>query len=656
MITLFDKNNCIDICCNDNECNYVKLAAKDLANDIEKINVYNHKPNIISTPSSSCIIIKTINKSTRAEITKDFEAFTIKTENNSIYITGNGYLGTMWGIYTFSEKFLGISPCYLFDDFEIQKSEYIKIDNIDITDYPKTYGFRGFFINDEDLLTDWIASGGTRNIDYPFYHTTVDTSIIDKVVETALRLKINLIIPASFLDIDNPPEKAIADCVAKRGIFLSQHHIEPCGVSYFTYENYCKRNDLPPQPSFVTNKDIMLEVWKYYVEKWSHYDNVVWQLGLRGKADRPVWANDSAVSDDVKERGQLVSDAISTQYNIIMDITSGTAKYFSSTLWMEGSYLLANNALSFPENTMILFSDIGINQMYGTDFYDIKRLNYYGYGIYYHVQYWGHGPHLAPLTGIDKLLFNLKSAKDMGDTAYCILNVSNIREFSYEIKAYSEMLWDMDSFNTKKYETEYINKYFNGNCNIKETINEYYDSIAELNCRSLENHASNLFNYKYDINATNIKNFVAKDGMIAGWGKRILNHIKENTLNEITQHHTEIYNAVKKSAIRLEELIKQMNDIEGTLNENQSVHYKVKWINSANIIYGLYSWYALVYEASQNSEKRKEKLTNAIKHINNILDFRKCAEYGDFKNWYRGDTKLNTKNLITLTQEVIDIL
>ena len=144
--------------------------------------------------------------------------------------------------------------------------------------------------------------------------------------------------------------------------------------------------------------------------------------------------------------------------------------------------------------------------------------------------------------------------------------------------------------------------------------------------------------------------------MIAGWGKRILNHIKENTLNEITQHHTEIYNAIKKSAIRLEELIKQMNDIEGTLNENQSVHYKVKWINSANIIYGLYSWYALVYEASQNSERRKDKLTNAIKHINNILDYRKCAEYGDFKNWYRGDTKLNTKNLITLTQEVVDIL
>ena len=656
MITIFDKNSCIDICCAENECDYIKLAAEDLAKDIERVNLNNIKPNIITSPSSSCIIIKTISKSTFAEITKDFESFTIKTENNNIIISGNGYLGTMWGIYTFSEKFLNISPCYLFDDFEIQKQECISVNQIDITDYPKTYGFRGFFINDEDLLTDWIYSGGIRNIDYPFYHTTVDTSVIDKVVETALRLKINLIIPASFLDIENPPEKAIADCVARRGIFLSQHHIEPCGVSYFTYENYCKKNGLPQTPSFVTNKETMIKVWKHYVEKWSQYDNVVWQLGLRGKADIPVWANDSSVSEDVKERGFLISDAIATQYNLIMNTTCDKAKYFSSTLWMEGSYLFKNNALTFPENTMILFSDIGINQMYGTDFYDIQRLNEYKYGIYYHVQYWGHGPHLAPLTGIKKLLYNLKIAKENGDTGYCMLNVSNTREFTYEIKAYSEMIWDMNSFVPQKYEKEYTLKYIDGNEQIQKTINEYYDAIAELDCRSLEHHASNLFNYKYDIKAENIKNFVVKDGMIAAWGRNILKHIKENTTDKITIHFNEIYNASKPSAIKLKYIIDEMKTIEKNLNENQALHFKIKWINSANIMYNLYSWYYLVYEASQNPDERKEKLKQATDHINNILEYRKCAECGEFKNWYRGDTKLKTPQLITLTQEVIDSL
>ena len=46
------------------------------------------------------------------------------------------------------------------------------------------------FINDEDLLTDWVESGKKRNMDYPFYKTVADMSVIDKVAETAMRLKI----------------------------------------------------------------------------------------------------------------------------------------------------------------------------------------------------------------------------------------------------------------------------------------------------------------------------------------------------------------------------------------------------------------------------------------------------------------------------------
>ncbi len=49
------------------------------------------------------------------------EGFTIKTEGNRIRIAGDGYLGTMWGIYTFCEQYLGIDPCYLFNDVPPKK-------------------------------------------------------------------------------------------------------------------------------------------------------------------------------------------------------------------------------------------------------------------------------------------------------------------------------------------------------------------------------------------------------------------------------------------------------------------------------------------------------------------------------------------------------
>ena len=58
------------------------------------------------------------------------------------------------------------------------------------------------------------------------------------VVETLLRLKFNLVIPASFLDIENPPEKKLFDAVARRGIYISQHHVEPLGLSHFAFEDF----------------------------------------------------------------------------------------------------------------------------------------------------------------------------------------------------------------------------------------------------------------------------------------------------------------------------------------------------------------------------------------------------------------------------------
>ena len=37
----------------------------------------------------------------------------------------------------------------------------------------------------------------------------------------------------------------------------------------------------------------MENVWSFYVDKWAKYDNVVWQIGLRGLGDdRPIWQDD----------------------------------------------------------------------------------------------------------------------------------------------------------------------------------------------------------------------------------------------------------------------------------------------------------------------------------------------------------------------------
>ncbi len=123
---------------------------------------------------------------------------------------------------------------------------------------------------------------------------------------------------------------------------------------------------------------------------------------------------------------------------IIRAATNGKAKHFTSTLWMEGSTLVEKGYLRFPEDVTMVFADTAPTQLYGDEYDLVPREKDGKYGIYYHLQYYGCGPHLVPQTGLKKLYYNMKRAYDKGDTDYFIMNVSNVREFVFEMKAYAE--------------------------------------------------------------------------------------------------------------------------------------------------------------------------------------------------------------------------
>lgn len=225
---LFYGCECVRICLKNTD-KYVATAVGDLINDFERVSSFCVRPEIVSVETDNCIVIEENDDSVEDPVSD--ESFSIKTDGNKIRISAKSYLGSMWGIYTFSERFLGVDPCYLFNDLKIEKREYIDVTDIDIREQPNGFTFRGIFINDEDLLGGWKEPGGARHVGGGFYMLTVNEEVIKKVVETALRLKLNLVIPATFLNIENAPEKAIADAVAERGIYISQHHCEPLGVS-----------------------------------------------------------------------------------------------------------------------------------------------------------------------------------------------------------------------------------------------------------------------------------------------------------------------------------------------------------------------------------------------------------------------------------------
>ena len=118
---VFDEKSAVKIVIK-NKNRFVKLAVEDVLRDISLVSLSGILPEI--SESGEGIIIE---ENTRPDIDPiDDESFSVKCDGKSVIISAPTYLGTVWGIYTFSEKILGISPSFLFDGMTPEKRECLE--------------------------------------------------------------------------------------------------------------------------------------------------------------------------------------------------------------------------------------------------------------------------------------------------------------------------------------------------------------------------------------------------------------------------------------------------------------------------------------------------------------------------------------------------
>ena len=110
----------------------------------------------------------------------------------------------------------------------------------------------------------------------------------------------------------------------------------------------------------------------------------------------------------------------------------------------------------------------------------------------------------------------------------------------------------------------------------------------------------------------------------------------------------EYYGAIKSVLSRSDEICERFEKIVCELKEPLKTHVLVKWLLSAKTLNCIYKWYVSLYEAKKyydeyKSEEMKTAVFSACDYLSELLKFRKCAEYGEFEKWYRGDVKFNIK-------------
>ena len=416
-----------------NEPIAIQKAANDLASDMQK--VFGAPVKVVHRPADAKAVTIWIALNGRlpasVERPSGWEILSLRAVHNpepgspiqnAIVLTGSDVRGTIYAIYQFSQEFLGVDPLYWWTDHPpVGKSQVVVSSTLNEKQGPPTFRYRGWFTNDEDLLTGWkpgLSDG-----------TGISLQVWDRVFEAILRLKGNMVTPGTFIFPYEPQVVAAGE----RGLIITQHHVEPLGLNTYRWPA-----GLPY--SFVSHADLLTAAWRRAVSQYRNSE-VIWTVGYRGEHDRPFWMDDKSAPSTDQERAQVIDAAIKTEIGIVRD--AGREPAFIMNAWQESSKFAQEGFLHIPEGVSLVWPDNGHGLI--QDGNTISR----GQGVYYHTaMYDGRSNHFTERIPFERIAHELGRAVNAGGTNYLLINTANVRPVVMTTRAVMELAWHANNWAT----------------------------------------------------------------------------------------------------------------------------------------------------------------------------------------------------------------
>ncbi len=424
----------------------VQRATKDLESDFRK--VFGQAPKLVSDlkdAGPTAILIaqrENLPSGVDCATTSDREAFAFSitsagSTKHLVCLTGADMRGTIYAIYQFSQTVLGVDPMYLWTDKQPERRVSIPLPRDFTHTFPSpVFKYRGFFPNDEDLLTGWvIPPKGEQD--------GIALSVWDQVFETILRLKGNIVVPGTWTFPDDSPVHAATE----RGLIVNQHHAIPLGVNVARWPANVPYN-------YSTHPEILRHAWTNAVAEYKPDEEILWSVGLRGLSDSSYATLDPSVRDNDPLLGKRISDAIAEQMKIVR--TKYPGAHFVTDLWQEGARLMREGYLNIPPEVTLVWADTG----YG-DMQDDGKVAA-GQGMYFHIAMMnGNANQLSEMVPVERIDEELGRYIKAGATAYILINTSDLRPVAMTARAVMEDAWggvpeekDADMAYYRKWATE----------------------------------------------------------------------------------------------------------------------------------------------------------------------------------------------------------
>lgn len=390
----------------------IERALADLANDWYMVfgaePIYMKKEEV----TGECILF-----SDGIAAPKDRESFAAKVVGGRLCLAGADELGTIHAIYTLSEKVLGVHPFYFFNDIMPDRKEEIHLpEGYDISHGSPAFKYRGFFINNEDMI-----SGSFPD---PMRENLMDLYYFEKYCELILRLHGNMIAPGTC----PYPDETVREVVMRRGMYVNDHHVTPLGLNVYRWP---EDQDF----SYVTNPEYMEKVWAQCVEAQKHR-KMFWTISFRGRGDQSFWSIDPNAPVTEADRAAVISRALHKQAELIRAVQPDADIMFN--MYDEQAELCKKGLLRIPEGVTRVWPNDGAGVM--SDGGSCAK----GDGIYFHITACRN--RFCEAVSPEQIYTEFNRFKDAGANGCLIMNIGNIRPFPISIGAAMECAYDGSAY------------------------------------------------------------------------------------------------------------------------------------------------------------------------------------------------------------------
>ena len=382
------------------------------------------------------------------------EEFTVAIHGGVLYLTGSDTRGCIYALYQFSRRILGVDPLWYFNDALPARQQVIPIpDGLYLRSRP-CFRYRGWFINDEDILNGFFSNQTDDGVMSPegFAH----------ILEALLRLGGNMLVPGSFA----MPDEKVRQQMAARGVVSNDHHVTPLGLNMYRWPE-----DVPF--SYSHGKEQLEQYWQTCVDTLKGYEQV-WTVSFRGKNDHPYWQEDPYAPETDEGRAAEVEAAIQTQIRLIRKADPNAEIAFN--MYHEQADFYRRGLLHIPEGIIRVWPGRGCFDA------DAALRTEPGDGIYYHLT----GAASNRYTDMKSPEVIFRTLSDMWQakaTAFCLFNVSNLRHLAISCAAGMDFLWYADMLapdpgeSARRWLAEYLSRHYGP---AAEAVGKLYERFYAL--------------------------------------------------------------------------------------------------------------------------------------------------------------------------------